>query len=260
MSKSQIAEALGLKSGGGVLSKWLKDVPAPAWTLRPNAKDDLREQAVAMRRDGHSYREIREAIGVSKSTLSLWLREVELTGEQRRRLADLNQIGRTKAARTIQARRLARQAATIDGARAQIARVAESELFVEGFVANLAEGAKAKPWRSGEKFAFINSDPEMITLMLRWLDLIGVSRDRLVCRVSIHESADIELAESFWRSITGLGADQFGKATLKRHNPVTVRRNVGGSYQGCLVIYVRRSTELCRQIAGWWTGIIASVA
>ena len=167
MSRGQIADALGLKSSGGVLSRWLKDVPAPPWTLRPNAKDDLRQQAIAMRKDGLSYREIRERLRVSKSTLSLWLRDVELTEDQHHRLALLQEQGRTKAANTNRAARLARRSAAIDGARAQIPKVAESELFVAGVVAYWAEGAKAKPWRADEWFTFINSDPQMITLMLR---------------------------------------------------------------------------------------------
>jgi hypothetical protein len=138
--------------------------------------------------------------------------------------------------------------------------VAESELFVAGVVAYWAEGAKAKPWRADEWFTFINSDPQMITLMLRWLDLVGVARDRLILRVSIHESADVEAAEAFWRQLVGVGEDQFRRSTLKRHNPRTARKNVGVDYHGCLIINVRRSTELYRQIEGWWSGIIGSVA
>lgn len=259
-SRGDIAAALGLKSHGGVLSRWLKDVPAPAWTLRPNAKDDLHERAIAMRKNGLSYREIREALGVSKSTLSDWLKDIDLTEEQYERLELLQDQGRTRAAQTNRAARLARQAATIEAATAQIPSVAESELFVAGVVAYWAEGAKAKPWRSGEIFSFINSDPEMITLMLRWLELMGVSRDRLILRVSIHETADVEAAEAFWRDLVGVGPEQFRRASLKRHNPRTVRKNVGDGYHGCLVINVRRSTELYRQIEGWWAGIIGSVA
>jgi transcriptional regulator with XRE-family HTH domain len=260
LSTSQIAQAMGLRSGGGVLSRWLQGVPAPEWTKRPNAKDDLRERAVAMRKEGRSYREIGEALGVSKSTLSDWLKDVVLTHEQRERLALLQEQGRTRAARTNRAARVARQAVAFEGARAQIPNVAESELFVAGVVAYWAEGSKAKPWRPGEWFTFINSDPQMITLMLRWLDLVGVSRDRLILRVSIHETADVPAAETFWRALVGVGEDQFRRPTLKRHNPRTVRKNVGADYHGCLIINVRRSTELYRQIEGWWAGIVGSVA
>jgi hypothetical protein len=260
LSRSQICEALGLRSGGASLDRWLKDVPPPDWTKRPGAKDGLREQAIAMRKDGKSYREIREVIPVSKSSLSLWLKDVVLTDEQRERFKQLNHNGRTKAARTIQARRLARQAATIDAAKAQISAVAESELFVAGVVAYWAEGCKSKPWRPGEEVDFINSDPDLIRLFIRWLSLIGVDDDRLQFRISIHESADVQAAHRFWASVVGVAPEAFEKATIKRHNPKTVRKNVGEHYHGCLTVRVRRSTDLYRQIAGWWAGIIAQVA
>ena len=94
LSRSEIADALGLGGGGQPLSRWLRGVPAPAWTRRPRAKDDLRETAVAMRREGRSYREIREVVGVSKSTLSLWLRDIPLTEEQKLALALVAAAGR----------------------------------------------------------------------------------------------------------------------------------------------------------------------
>src|SRR5437764_11280589 len=86
LSRSQIAAALGLKSGGQALRDWLRDVPPPEWTKRPRAKDDLRNQAIGMRKSGMSYREIRELVHVSKSTLTLWLRDISLTTEQKDRL------------------------------------------------------------------------------------------------------------------------------------------------------------------------------
>src|SRR5947209_3500636 len=82
LSRSQIAAALGLKSGGRAMSGWLRDVPPPEWTKRPRAKDDLRQHAIDLRRQGMSYREIREQVRVSKSSLSLWLSDVSLTEEQ----------------------------------------------------------------------------------------------------------------------------------------------------------------------------------
>jgi hypothetical protein len=260
LSRSQIADALGLKPGGGALHRWLEGVPPPEWTKRANAKDDLRERAIELRRQGRSYREIREELHVSKSSLSLWLKDIELTDEQRERLVELQRISRTRAGRTMQARRIARREATVASARAQVAALAESELFVAGVVAYWAEGSKAKPWRPGEQVEFCNSDPTMIVLFLRWLELIGVTRDRLVCTLMIHETADVGVAHAFWAQTIGLPMTQFNKPLIKRHNPRTVRKNRGESYHGCLAVYVRCSTELSRQIEGWWQGIVASVA
>lgn len=257
-SRSQIAEALGLGSGGQPLGRWLEGVPPPAWTRRPNAKDDVRDTAMAMRREGRSYREIQAEVGVSKSTLSLWLRDVPLTDEQRRVL-DLRgpaatrknaEAGRANAAR----RRLHVQQTACN----QVTALSESELFVAGVVAYWAEGAKNKPWRSGAQLRFINSDPAMIRLFLNWLRLLNVERGRLRFRLAIHESADVPAALRFWSEVVAEPVERFHRTTLKRHNPKTVRRNVGDHYRGCLCVAVHRSADLNLRIAGWFEAIAAA--
>ena len=250
---------MGMKSGGKTLDRWLKDVPPAEWTKRPRAKDDLREKAIELRRKGWSYREIREVVPVSKSSLSLWLKDVVLTEEHRERLAAMRHQSRTSAGRTIQARRLARRQATIEVARSQVTQLAESELFVSGLAAYWSEGTKAKPWRASDRVTFMNSDPDLIRLFLAWMNLIGVSFDRLTFRVAIHETADIEAANRFWAGIVGAPPEQFRSTVIKRHNPKTVRKNVGDGYHGCLTVDVLRSTELYRQIEGWWYGLVGAL-
>lgn len=148
LSRSQIADALGLGSGGQPLGRWLKGVPAPAWTRRPRAKDDLRAIAVAMRQEGRSYREIQAEVGVAKSTLSLWLRDVPLTEEQQRALdlrAPEAASRRAKAVRSSAAQRRARVQAE---ACAQITQHSESELFVAGW---LPTGRRARRTSRGDQ-------------------------------------------------------------------------------------------------------------
>lgn len=258
LSRSQIADALGLRSGGQSLTRWLRGVPPPDWTRRPRAKDELRETAVAMRAEGRSYREIREVVGVSKSTLSLWLRDIPLTEEQRQALAVRPPASRSRRAQGIRAGAARRRAHVQALARAQITELSESELFVAGVVAYWAEGAKNKPWRAGQAVKFMNSDPDLIRLFLAWLRLVGVTPDRLVFRVHIHESADAAEAQAFWSRVVDAPPTQFGNSTIKRHNPRTPRKNVGGGYHGCLVVYVRRSAELNLRIAGWCEGLSAA--
>lgn len=98
----------------------------------------------------------------------------------------------------------------------------------------------------------------MITLFLRWLEFLGVQRERLTLRVSIHETADVEAAERFWADVAGVDTSAFSRATLKRHNPRTVRKNTGDTYHGCLVIYVRQSADLYRRMEGTWYGIVGA--
>jgi hypothetical protein len=255
LSRSQICAALGLRSGGRALSTWLRHVPAAAWTARPNAKDDLHEKAVLMRREGRSYREIREVLGVSKSTLSLWLRAVPLTYQQRAALAARTPAATSRRAEAIRETGTRRRLQVQASAREQVQELSESELFVAGVVAYWAEGTKNKPWRTGTKVRFMNSDPNLIKLFLEWLALVGVGEERIVFRLHIHESADVAAALRFWRDTLGVPESAFLNTVRKRHRPRTVRKNVGEHYHGCLCVEVRRSADLNLQIEGWCEGL-----
>ena len=67
-----------------VVHALLVDVPPPSTHLRHRAKDEHREAAIALRREGRTYREIQEELGVSKGSLSLWLRELPQPSEEQR--------------------------------------------------------------------------------------------------------------------------------------------------------------------------------
>ncbi len=219
----------------------------------------MRDRAVELRSEGLSYREIRQVLGVATSTLSGWLSGVSLTDEHRsamrKRGAGLSAT-RADANRALGARRRAEIRAA---AKAQIGRLGNDELFVAGIVAYWAEGAKNKPWRNGQPVLFLNSDPGLVLLFLAWLRLVGVTPDRLVFRVRIHESADVPLALEHWSEVVGVPATEIA-VSLKRHNPSTVRKNTGVDYHGCLCVSVRRSTELNLRIAGWCEGLGAQAA
>lgn len=134
--------------------------------------------------------------------------------------------------------------------------MSDRELFLAGVTLYWAEGAKDKTYSRRESLQFINSDPNVIALYLHWLELLGVSRERMHFRVSIHESGDVAKAERFWAELAGVPASVFQRATLKKHNPKTIRKNTTEAYHGCLVIYVTKSADLYRRVEGAWYGIV----
>lgn len=85
VGSKRIAQQLGI--GGALACELLRGVPVPGSLQRPRAKDDLREAAVLLRQLGRTYDEIHDELGVSKSSLSLWLRDLPHPTEDQR--ADL---------------------------------------------------------------------------------------------------------------------------------------------------------------------------
>ncbi|NED93553.1 hypothetical protein G3I76_77650, partial [Streptomyces sp. SID11233] len=94
-----------------------------------------------------------------------------------------------------------------------------------------AEGMKDKGRASRRAIQFTNSDPNVILVFLRWLELHEVARDRWHLHLAIHETADAEGAKTFWAELTGVPAEEFTRTTIKRHNPLTNRQNTGDNYR-----------------------------
>jgi hypothetical protein len=250
-SRREIKDLLGITSND-TLNEVLKGEPPQPWTRRPNAKDDLRAQARNLREQGHDYDQIAAELGVSKSSVSLWVRDLPrppgLSYEECRRRAAEGVQRYWAAQRPI--REAEREAARVAAA-AQIGPLNDREVLIAGAIAYWCEGSKDKPYRRADRVSFVNSDPTLITFFLRFLEAAGVAPDQLIFRVYVHESADADAAEHFWREVTHAQVAQFRRPTLKRHNPRTVRKNVGPDYHGCLRIDVRRSTDLYQKIEGW---------
>jgi transcriptional regulator with XRE-family HTH domain len=211
LSVKQIVAELGLTSTH-IVQDWVQGVPPPAWTRRPRAKDAERARARELRTQGLTYDEIANELKVSKSSISLWTRDLphpergpDVPGP---RLAGLRRHYELRRRKDEEERRRYVESVTDD-----VGKLSERELVIAGAVAYWAEGTKSKPWRRAETVIFTNSDADMIRLFLAF---------RL--RVAIHESADEEQAKIFWAQVAGVPAASLQRSTLKRHRvPPTER-------------------------------------
>ncbi|MFE7841024.1 helix-turn-helix domain-containing protein [Streptomyces sp. NPDC057474] len=253
LSRRQIRDRLHIHNND-ILNRLLEGEPPPEWTKRPNAKDDLRARARELRLQGWTYDQIQVELGCSKSSISLWVRDLPKP-ERREPQEQAKLAARKRWEHELTIRDENRQH-TKEAAKQAIGDLSPRELFLVGVGLYWAEGSKDKPYDRRENVAFVNSDPGMIQVFLAWLDLLGVDRERLRYSVMIHENADVAGAERYWAELVGTDRPTFNKTTLKKHNPKTVRKNVGDSYRGCLVIKVLKGADLYRRIEGSWYGIV----
>ncbi|MET9653148.1 hypothetical protein ABZZ44_23150 [Streptomyces sp. NPDC006460] len=221
----------------------------------PNAKDALRERARELRGEGRTYDEIQQELGCSKSSISLWVRDLPRpaprhTPEEQRALMNEG-LRRFREAREERRRTVRRTA------HEEIGGLSDRELFLVGVALYWAEGQKSKSYARRERVIFVNSDPDVILVFQAWLRLLGVEPDRVKYRVMIHQTADIPGAERFWADAVGTEVGRLQRTTIKKHNPRTVRKNVGDGYRGCLVVVVANSADVYCRIEGWWSGIVA---
>ncbi|MET9505994.1 hypothetical protein ABZY42_30435 [Streptomyces sp. NPDC006622] len=253
LSRRQIRDRLRVDNND-ILNRLLEGEPPPEWTKRPNAKDDLRDRARELRRQGWTYDQIQVELGCSKSSISLWVRD--LPKPERGNPSERARVAARKRWEHEGAIRDAERTETKAAAAREIGSMTDRELFMAGVALYWAEGTKDKTYDRRESVIFVNSDTGVIELYLAWLDLLGVARERLRFTVMIHETADVPGAEQYWADLVQADRSSFYKTTLKKHNPKTVRKNVGDSYRGCLAVRVLKGADLYRRIEGWWSGMV----
>ncbi|MEV3968262.1 hypothetical protein AB0K68_09005 [Streptomyces sp. NPDC050698] len=256
LSRRQIRDRLHVDNND-ILNRLLEGEPPPAWTKRPNAKDDLRERARELRLQGWTYDRIQLELGCSKSSISLWVRDLPKPERRQRTREEASAIAKRGWEATLRLREEERRHTKRQAMR-EVSELTDRELFLVGVGLYWAEGAKSKPYSRRERVTFVNSDPDMIAVFLAWLALLRVDPSSLRFAVQIHETADVAAAEAFWATHVGIDPKDLLKTTLKRHNPSTNRKNTGETYNSCLRVDVRDGADLYRRIEGWWCGIVGA--
>lgn len=180
-------------------------------------KPKERGQAVRFRKEGKSIKEIAEFLNVSPGSVSLWVRNIQLSSTQTRELAkrSLNalQKGRKKALKTQQILRKQRKEKFIKEALKEIGKLSERDLFIGGVALYWAEGFK-----KDNRLGFASSDPAMIKFFLRWLKELRVPKRDIRLRVGLNIShkGRIQEVEKHWSKETKIPLSQFQKPFFQK--------------------------------------------
>jgi hypothetical protein len=168
-------------------------------------------KAVKMRLEGRSYSSIKEELGISKSTLSGWLSKYPLSQDRIRELRDKNPQRIEKYINTMKVKREEKFQRATDRIQKDINKISNRDLFVAGFFLYWAEGGKT----GSGTLTFANTDPEMIKVFVRWLDLLGVSKDRLKIKLHLYKDMNIYKEIKFWSKKLAVDRSQFSKSYVK---------------------------------------------
>ncbi len=175
-------------------------------------KTEEREKARELRRAGHSVKEICRLLGVAKSSVSVWVRDIELTEEQKAELkrrhrfhtAQLNG-GHTNAAKY---RELRRQYQEEGRAKAR----EQEPLHIAGCMLYWAEGRKAK-----NSLALANSDGALLSFYISFLrNSLLVEDFQIALRITCYLGNGIsrEEIEGYWLHLLNLPRSCLRKTTV----------------------------------------------
>jgi hypothetical protein len=143
-----------------------------------------------MRKAGASYSHIKQEIGVSKSTLSLWLRDMPLSEKRLRALRDFNATRIEKYRETCKRRRESRWLLVRERFAKDMKTLTDRELFIAGMFLYWGEGGKT----TMTNVSLANTDPAMLRFFLTWLYALGVPKEHV--RVKLHLYADMDIKKS----------------------------------------------------------------
>lgn len=149
------------------------------------------EEARVLRAAGLTMPAIAERLGVSRSSVSLWTRDVPFTpGPDWGRPPDR----RPRQPNALQRRKQEEIDCLLEEGRRRVGTLSDRDLLVTGAALYAGEGAK----RDG-MVAFSNSDPRMVSLFCRWLrHFFEVDESRLRVRLYLHEGLDLDAATLHW--------------------------------------------------------------
>jgi transcriptional regulator with XRE-family HTH domain len=179
-----------------------------------------REEARRLRREeGRSVKELAALLGVSRSSISLWVRDIKLTDEQyaalRHRMGGRIDGSRVNTARALERRRH-EQASGRDAARRQdVTHAAGCMLF-------WAEGS-----RDRNAVKFTNSDPAMIRFFLSFLrECFGVLDEKvaLTCNLFADHLERQREIEDFWLGLLELPRSSLRKSTVNHYSKYSQKK------------------------------------
>jgi len=205
-----------------------------------------RRQARLLRSTGLPLAEIAARLGVSRSSVSVWVRDVAF--EPLPRVTR----GRRREPNALQRRRQAEIDRLLAEGRARIGRLSEREFLVAGVALYAGEGSK----RDGA-VRFANTDPRMIAFFCAWLRrFFEIGEARLRVRLYLHEGLDLTAAIAFWSELTGIPPTQFLKPYRAVPDP-TIRH--AKHVHGCVSIGYSCSTTH-RSIMGLVGALLSDAA
>jgi transcriptional regulator with XRE-family HTH domain len=158
------------------------------------------QQARELRAQSWTLQDIATELGVSKSSVSLWVRDVEFVPNPKRR-------GRYQRPSSLRVRKLAEIESMDRAGAADIGRLSEREFLLFGVALYLGEGFKGDGL-----VGLANTDPDILRAFVAWLrHFFSIDETRLRVRLYLHTGLDLEAAERFWSELLRIPLAQFRK-------------------------------------------------
>jgi len=214
---------------------------------------DDRIKARSMRKKGISIIAIAKKLSVSKSSVSLWCRDIILSNRQfeklRKNMGVSFKYGQRMAAQINRQKKLdAIKDADIWG-KDTVNKISNRELLLIATALYWSEGSKTD---STSSLMFINSDPDMILLIKNFLICVmNVKLEDIVCGIQINKMHKIRIKKvlNFWKNLLKLKYSQIRKPYFVNTKAHKIYENYN-DYYGVCRLSVKKSKYLKYKMLG----------
>jgi transcriptional regulator with XRE-family HTH domain len=195
-----------------------------------------KQKALLMRKQGMSYSQIKEKLGVSKSTLSGWLYDMPLSEKRIRELQADSPIRIEKYRNTMRAKREVKLLEAYTKATKDIKKLSKREMFLAGLFLYWGEGSKTRTAAS----ALSNTDPAVLVFYIKWLKNFGVKKENLKVKLQLYKDMNAKDLTKYWSDKLCLPASSFNKPYIKDSKFSGLTYKNGFGYGTCMVWVANR--------------------
>ena len=197
------------------------------------AKIKEKELALQLRKQGRSYNQSKKEVGVSKSTLSIWLKNLPLSRKRLKELRDWSQIRIEKYRATRSKQREGILNTIYNEQKKAIFPISKRELFISGLFFYWGEGGKTVL----SQLSFSNTDPSAIRAFVSWLEkCLNVKKEKVKIRLHLYENMDIGSETNYWKKIIGVSQNQFRSPYIKKTKTHSISYGNGYNHGTCNII------------------------
>jgi len=188
-----------------------------------------KEKALALRKREMSYSQIKSILGISKSTLSDWLKNYPLSPERIKELSK-NERVIERCRETKRKKKEARLNEFYLEEKKKIFPLSERDLFIAGLFLYWGEGSK----RLSNAVAVSNTDPSVINFFIDWvLNYLNVPREKIHVCLHLYNDMDIGKEKKYWSKILKLPPNQFSKPYIKASSSIRINQKGGFGHGTC---------------------------
>lgn len=207
------------------------------------ARRQEKQKAIELRKEGKSYSQIKDILGIGKGTLSAWLKDYPLSHEQLVKLRDFSEIRIEKYRKTCQRKKDERLKKVYEIQKKKIFPLSKREIFLSGLFLYWGEGLKA----GNSQVCLTNTDPTMLKFFLQWLkDCFSVPEEKIRVKLHLYNDMDIKKETLFWIKKLNIKKQQFKNPYIKNSSyaQITYRKNVGHGTCNIIVGDARLTEEI----------------